>query len=105
LNLLPENEFTTHFTKVPDIDQSHYEVWKTWIEKAQTDPEAARVVDLIVHHPAAEFYDTQSDPWEMKNLIDDPEHAERVAAFREKLTAWMAEQGDPGLEQTRTNRQ
>ncbi|MHC4542590.1 MAG: sulfatase family protein [Planctomycetota bacterium] len=34
LNLNPENVWTTHFTKVPGIPESHKEVWDTWVEKA-----------------------------------------------------------------------
>ncbi|NLE79735.1 MAG: sulfatase [Rhodococcus sp.] len=97
LNLLPENRFTTHFTMVPGIKESHYEVWKTWVEKAETDPETAHLVDLIVNHPAEEFYDTREDRYEMKNLIDDPAHAERIADMRSRLKDWMRDQQDPGL--------
>ena len=97
LNLLPENQFTTHFTKVPSIEESHFEVWKTWIAKAQTDPDSARVVDVIVNHPAEEFYDTQTDRYEMHNVIEDPQHAERVRTMRRLVRTWMTEQGDEGF--------
>lgn len=105
LNLKPENPFTTHFTKVPGIEQSHYEVWKTWVQKAETDPETARLVDLIVNHPAEEFYDTREDRYEMHNLIDDAAHAERIANMRSQLKEWMRSQQDPGFVDEAESRQ
>ena len=47
LNLHPERKWTTHFTLVPGIPDSHKEVWDTWIAKAETDRGAARLIDLI----------------------------------------------------------
>jgi len=35
--------------------------------------------------PSEEFYDIESDPYEVKNLIDEPLHAERIAQMRETL--------------------
>jgi len=47
--------------------------------------------------PAEEFYDTQNDPWEVNNLIDDPAHAERIASMRQTLDAWIEDTGDLGF--------
>lgn len=47
--------------------------------------------------PAEEFYDTQTDPWEVNNLIDDPAHAERIASMRQSLDAWVEDTGDLGF--------
>lgn len=47
--------------------------------------------------PAEEFYDSEADPWEVVNLIDDPEHQERIAALREHLDAWIEATGDLGF--------
>lgn len=46
--------------------------------------------------PPEEFYDTDQDPHEVKNLIDDPQHADRINAMREALQQWMEETGDMG---------
>ncbi|MBN2594101.1 MAG: sulfatase-like hydrolase/transferase [Sedimentisphaerales bacterium] len=35
--------------------------------------------------PSEEFYDTESDPYEIRNLIDDPKYAERIAQMRNTL--------------------
>ena len=47
--------------------------------------------------PAEEFYDTQSDPWEVQNLIDDPQHAERISQMRAAVEAWIEDTGDLGF--------
>ena len=45
--------------------------------------------------PPEEFYDTRDDPHEVRNLIDDPAHAEHIAELRAALDAWMQSTGDP----------
>jgi N-sulfoglucosamine sulfohydrolase len=94
LNLDPESTWTTHWTKVPDIPESHKEVWDTWTEKAQTDPHAARIVALNEHHPQEELYDTQSDPHELTNLATIPEMAPTLRRMRQQLAEWLTAQGE-----------
>jgi len=98
LNLRPENLWTTHFTKVDGIPDSHADVWNTWVEKARTDANTARLVDVIEHHPAEELYDTEADPYELHNLADDPSLQSTLVELRGKVRDWMAAQGDRGLE-------
>ena len=97
LNLNPENLWTTHFTKVPGIPESHKEVWDTWVQKARTDPQAAKLVDTIEHHPAEELYDLQADPYELNNIADKPEAASILKSMRQQLKDWMVSQNDPAL--------
>jgi N-sulfoglucosamine sulfohydrolase len=94
LNLLPENKWTTHFTKVMDIPGSHGDVYATWVEKAKTDAAAAKLVETIEQHPRWELYDTQADPYELNNLARQPEHAARVSSLRTKLNDWLKQQDD-----------
>ncbi len=94
LNLNPENTWTTHFTKVDGIPNSHKQVWDQWVAKARTDPATARLVSLIEHHPAEELYDTQADPDEFHNLADSPEFQPVLDTLRRDLRAWMKQQGD-----------
>lgn len=47
--------------------------------------------------PVEEFYDSQTDPWEVENLIAAPEHRERIARLREHLDDWLAATGDLGF--------
>ena len=96
LNLHPERKWTTHFTKVMDIPNSHGDVYATWLEKARTDAATARFIAVLEQHTAEELYDTRSDPYELDNLAGKPEHAARLARLRTVLTRWMTAQGDEG---------
>ena len=40
-----------------------------------------------------ELYDTQSDPWEVRNLAGDPTHAAKLAELRAACDAWLARCG------------
>jgi len=97
LNLRPENTWTTHFTKVPDIPESHKQVWDTWVEKAKTDPQVDKLLDIIEHHPAEELYDLQKDPYELNNIADKPEAGPILKKMRRQLKNWMLSQNDPAL--------
>lgn len=52
---------------------------------------------VVKERPAEEFYDSQADPWEFRNLIDAPEHQERIKVMRDKLNAWIKDTGDLGF--------
>lgn len=51
-----------------------------------------------VKRPEFEFYDIINDPFEQKNLIDQPQYKDQVAALKDNLSAWMVQQGDLGIE-------
>jgi uncharacterized sulfatase len=55
-------------------------------------------VDWLFRRPGAELYDLQADPFEMNNLADDPQYASIRSGLQSMLDAWMAQQGDRGLE-------
>ena len=38
--------------------------------------------------PKEELYDLDADPWGVKNLIGDPDHAETLARMRNEFTEW-----------------
>jgi arylsulfatase A-like enzyme len=42
-----------------------------------------------------ELYDLAADPGERENLVDDPDHAARVADLRRSLADWFSEHVDP----------
>ena len=97
LNLQPDVKWKTHFTEVPNIPNSHRDVYATWLDKAQADPDTARLIDVIENHSAEEFYDLAADPYELHNLAADPAHADRIEDLRKRLAAWMKATGDEGL--------
>jgi hypothetical protein len=41
-----------------------------------------------------ELYDLNTDPDEIHNLFDDPEHSDRVRTMAARLHLWQAENGD-----------
>jgi uncharacterized sulfatase len=47
--------------------------------------------------PPEEFYDTQSDPHEIRNLAADPAYAEMIARMRDALTKWQVQVKDEPL--------
>ncbi|MEW2444514.1 sulfatase family protein [Micromonospora marina] len=51
----------------------------------------------VHRHPDGphELYHLAADPDETRDLIDDPEHAERVAELRDLLTAWFDRHSEP----------
>lgn len=46
--------------------------------------------------PAEELYDREADPWELKNLADDPACAETLAEMRGILDVWIQQTNDQG---------
>lgn len=89
-NLYPEFRFDTHVTKV----KGEHAYWTSWVEKAQTDPDAARKVLRYQQRPAEELYDLATDPDEEHNLAQTPEQAEQLQQLRGKLDVWLREQDD-----------
>ncbi|WP_052573248.1 sulfatase [Haloferula sp. BvORR071] len=88
-NLTPEATFQNTTTKG--------QPFQSWIKFANNgDEHAAKLVHDYQHRPAEELYDCDSDPWNRKNLIDDPALAPVLADLKEKLAAWMKSQGDEG---------
>ncbi|MBK1881274.1 sulfatase [Luteolibacter pohnpeiensis] len=71
--------------------------WKKNAEKQHDDALAARV-DWLFHRPGAELYDLQEDPYETKNLAEQPEMAEIKERLQKELDQWMDQQGDKGME-------
>jgi len=44
-----------------------------------------------------ELYDTESDPWEINNLAEDPLYADNLIRMRKALYAWRIETRDVGV--------
>jgi arylsulfatase A-like enzyme len=52
--------------------------------------------------PPEEFYDTKSDPNELKNIVDDPSIKPRLDEMRKAMDAWLKDVGDLGAIQPET---
>lgn len=92
LNLHPEFAHTTHIDKALARDGRRY--WISWFEKAKSDPHTAEIVRRYHERPSLELYDMKTDPYELHNLATDPAQAARATELRQRLEAWMREQGD-----------
>lgn len=62
-------------------------------EVKETDP-WEKVVDSGKPRPFEELYDFKTDPYEFKNIVDDPANAEILSDLRTRLTTWMNDTGD-----------
>jgi len=93
MNLNHYAEFSNLVTK-----RNNGGFWRSWVEKAKTDPDAAGKVEMYVRRPAEELYDLQKDPYELNNLADDPRFRPLMDSLRKQLLAWMDQQGDKGVE-------
>ncbi|MDE0690413.1 MAG: sulfatase [Candidatus Poribacteria bacterium] len=100
LNLMPENRWTSHFTEVEGIPESHAEVWNSWVEKAETDPQTAQLVYLTQHHPVEELYDVTTDPSEFNNLAFRTDMCPILEEMRADVRHWMHAQDDQGRRET-----
>lgn len=48
---------------------------------------------LAPGRPAEQLFDTQSDPWEIRDLAKDPPHAAKLAELRAECDRWLASLG------------
>jgi N-sulfoglucosamine sulfohydrolase len=87
-NLSPEVKFTNACTRSP--------VFKSWIDAATTDSDAADKVKRYHYRPGIELFDLESDPLEWTNLVDDPTLADVKGQLLTELKRWMDSQGDKG---------
>lgn len=72
-------------------------LFSSWQETGKTNPAAARRARFYQHRPPEELYDMAKDPYELRNVADDPAYAEVKAKLKKRLEAWMAQQGDEGI--------
>lgn len=85
----------------PDATFKNWTTLQPWFKEWQAAGEAgnisaAQLARLYQNRPAEELYDCEADPWNRKNLIDDPALAKKRNVLRQQLAQWMKEQGDLG---------
>jgi len=71
--------------------------YKHMVEMARTDKAVAARLRLFDHRVLEEFYDVETDPDALHNLIDDPKHARQLARHCKMLEDWMVRTKDPWL--------
>jgi hypothetical protein len=47
--------------------------------------------------PLEELYDLQTDPYEVNNLVSNPEYSDKIAEMRKVLADWQLQVGDKGF--------
>jgi N-sulfoglucosamine sulfohydrolase len=79
-------------------------VWESWIAGKRSTKARGQ---FYQRRPAEELYDLGKDPFEMHNLINDPQYAAVKVELSSELDTWMKQQGDKGVatEMRATDRQ
>jgi len=72
--------------------------YKRMVELAKDNAQIAQRLTFLKHRVLEEFYDVQSDPDCLVNLIDDPAHQRQIGNLRNSLEGWMRDTQDPMLE-------
>lgn len=85
----------TKFSNV--ITNEENGVLQAWFERGKDDPVVLARAQFYVKRPAEELYDLQADPYELKNLADDPTLAHSKKELKTRLEYWMKQQGDLGV--------
>jgi N-sulfoglucosamine sulfohydrolase len=74
--------------------QSNWGAWARHYAAGRCDPIQSQ---FYQPKPVVEFFDTQADPWHVRNLADRPEHRERLRQFEREIDDWMIAHRDLGL--------
>ena len=87
-NLMPDNTFSNILTS------------GNWFKEELTLEKKHDQENYLgyLKRPEYELYDIVNDPFEQKNIIDQPNLQQEVAALKSNLTSWMQKQGDKGIE-------
>ena len=98
LNLTPDELFIEkHLMGLKGKAVLNNPYWSTWVRDSWNKPEIYALVKRYQLRPPEALYHTASDPYEMNNLADDPDHQSRKKALGKELLRWMKEEGDPGI--------
>jgi N-sulfoglucosamine sulfohydrolase len=86
---LPYAQRISYMEEMPTM-----QVWRKWNEEGKLT--GAQKLFFAATKPKEELYDTEADPYEVKNLADAPEHRAKMAELRGELDRWMQTTGDLG---------
>jgi arylsulfatase A-like enzyme len=92
VNLRHDIRYTTHISAGGENDGRNY--WASWLKLAETDAEAAKMIERYHVKPVEELYDLEKDPYELKNVAAEAGYAKVLAELREKVERWRIEQGE-----------
>lgn len=88
--------------QLPGAPKSYYSLgvpsWEAWQRAWQAGKLKPQFANIWKSpQPVEELYDLASDPWEIRNLADDAEQAERLPDFRGRLLEQMTVVRDTGI--------
>lgn len=92
------------YPKRPHLQPSNYKDSKAIVRRLRELEAEDRISDLTrkllfaPERPEEELYLYREDPWQNRNLADEPRYAEVLAEHRERLELWIEETGDMGPE-------
>lgn len=89
-----ENDYSLDVMMGSRLGKLFAKAWQEWVGKAKTDPAAQAKIDRVVKHPEFELYNIKKDPWELDNLADNPEYAQKVVEMHAQLKADMERLND-----------
>jgi len=69
------------------------EMWRLYMAGELDGPQ---LLMFQRNRPVEELYDTEADPYEVRNLAGDPAHEPELSRMRGALDAWLDEVGDMG---------
>ena len=70
------------------------QVWRQWQAEGKLNP--VQSLFFAPTKPKEELYDTESDPFEVRNLAADPAHAAKLAELRSACEEWVTRTHDKG---------
>ncbi|AQQ09913.1 Arylsulfatase [Sedimentisphaera cyanobacteriorum] len=70
--------------------------WHSWVSNCFNNEDMYELVERYTRRPAEQLYNTAEDPYELKNLAEDPKYATIKQRLSDRLDKWMAEENDPG---------
>lgn len=73
--------------------------WQTWIWDSWNSTKTYDLVQRYMQRPSEALYHTAKDPFELNNLVKQPEYQGLLSELRGELKNWLDQQGDPGLDQ------
>ncbi|MBU6300285.1 MAG: sulfatase [Verrucomicrobia bacterium] len=72
--------------------------WQAQWAKGLEAPYGTKTVGAYVHRPAFELYDMKKDPGEAVNLSANPEYADVLKRYQDKLKTFQRDLGDPWIQ-------
>ena len=74
--------------------QPNWVAWENHYEAGKCDPVQSQ---FFKPKPVVEFFDTNTDPWQVENLADQSAQKERISRLAKDLDDWMINTRDTGI--------